>query len=204
MNREPFKSNELKQPPEAVFKNEQEKAEPVARINKYARVYGKDPMFVLLIPVEDLPLGTTELFTTPQECPRCADHVVEIKRLKDEVNRLSAIKYKHFNNDECWLYQEDGDNHLDTLVCPVVIQPKKLAALEAEITRLREEAQAVNTTLFSVIDERDKAQATIEHCHDVIARLTKERDEYKVGWEKASEGYRSLRDSIGKIMEAEK
>lgn len=55
--------------------------------------------------------------------------VQEIKDLQDTVETLREQKFARFSNEECWIYQEDGDNKLDTLVCPVVISPRTLQKL---------------------------------------------------------------------------
>ena len=45
--------------------------------------------------------------------------VAEIKNLK---NRWST----YFAGEECWIYQGDGTDNLESLVCPVVIRPETL------------------------------------------------------------------------------
>jgi hypothetical protein len=50
-------------------------------------------------------------------------------KLQEENVRLRSEKFKRFNNEECWIYDETGDNHLESLVCPVVISASTLSEL---------------------------------------------------------------------------
>lgn len=61
----------------------------------------------------------------------------ENKRLRNEVEELRITKFKRFYDNDCWIYQEDGNNNLESLVCPVVISPECLIEKEKEIERLR-------------------------------------------------------------------
>lgn len=58
--------------------------------------------------------------------------VDEIRTLHAEIVDLKIEKFRRFNEEECWIYQEDGDNYLESLVCPVVISAKKLIELGAK------------------------------------------------------------------------
>jgi hypothetical protein len=55
----------------------------------------------------------------------------EIKNQEKLIADYRITKFTRFNNDECWIYDEDiGDeNHLESLVCPVVIRAKFLKEL---------------------------------------------------------------------------
>lgn len=59
-----------------------------------------------------------------------SDHIQYIDMYRNEIKTLKETKFMKFNNDECWIYQEDGDNRLETLTCPVVISPARLLELE--------------------------------------------------------------------------
>lgn len=48
------------------------------------------------------------------------------KKLEEENLRLRNEKFKTFSNDECWIFNETDGNNLDSLTCPVVIQPQTL------------------------------------------------------------------------------
>lgn len=48
------------------------------------------------------------------------------RRVEEERDELRVLKFKKFNEEEYWLYQGDGNDYLESLVCPVVISPEKL------------------------------------------------------------------------------
>lgn len=56
-------------------------------------------------------------------------HISEINNLKDQVADLNRQKFARFNNEDCWIYQGE-DDHLESLVCPVVISAKELIRLK--------------------------------------------------------------------------
>jgi len=65
----------------------------------------------------------------------CSDcKVKKIERHRDElsekVDRLTALLEAEKGN--YWSYQDDGEDHLESLVCPVVIQPKVLQKIVGE------------------------------------------------------------------------
>jgi len=72
---------------------------------------------------------------------RIAGHIEHIKSLELEVEQLKAEKFRRFGNQDCWMYQGDGEDHLETLVCPVVIAPHKLIEIESQNQQLRELAR---------------------------------------------------------------
>ena len=54
------------------------------------------------------------------------------KRIETLLTRIETLKeqrFVRFANDECWIYQGDGHDYLESLVCPVVISAKKLMEL---------------------------------------------------------------------------
>ena len=55
--------------------------------------------------------------------------VKDVQRLANENVKLKLQKFTHFAGDECWIYSEGEDNHLESLVCPVVINPSTLKTL---------------------------------------------------------------------------
>lgn len=50
-------------------------------------------------------------------------------RLAQANTILRTERFRRFNNDECWIYQGDGEDHLESLTCPVVISAEKLIEL---------------------------------------------------------------------------
>jgi len=50
----------------------------------------------------------------------------EISRLNAEIAELKRSRFRRFNNEDCWIYQGDGTDNLEALVCPVVIRPDTL------------------------------------------------------------------------------
>ena len=49
--------------------------------------------------------------------------------LHRENQELRNTRFVRFNEDECWIYQGDGEDHLESLVCPVVIHADVLDEL---------------------------------------------------------------------------
>lgn len=61
---------------------------------------------------------------------RLVDHLTkENARQSEEIRELKQTQFRWFNNEECWIWQGDGSDHLESLACPVVISPKDLQAL---------------------------------------------------------------------------
>jgi DNA repair exonuclease SbcCD ATPase subunit len=58
--------------------------------------------------------------------------IEEINLLKREVKELLSKKFSRFANEECWIYQGDGEDHLESLVCPVVISASRLLEIEKQ------------------------------------------------------------------------
>jgi hypothetical protein len=57
------------------------------------------------------------------------DLIAQIKRLEEKNTELEQTTFRRFNNEDCWIYQGDGEDHLESLVCPVVISAKQLSAI---------------------------------------------------------------------------
>ena len=64
-----------------------------------------------------------------------AGFVAEINNLKEQVEELQQSKFKRFREDECWIYQGDGEDHLESLVCPVVVTVAQIKQIKAEALR---------------------------------------------------------------------
>jgi hypothetical protein len=64
---------------------------------------------------------------------KTADHARDYTKLKE----VEAQKFARFANEDCWLWQGDGTDSLETLTCPVVISPQAMLALQSELSALR-------------------------------------------------------------------
>lgn len=56
--------------------------------------------------------------------------IEHIKQLEKQVAELRAIKFCRFGNEDYWIYQGDGSDHLESLVCPVVVSPQQMIEFE--------------------------------------------------------------------------
>lgn len=70
--------------------------------------------------------------------------------LENELRELGRRKFHYFNEEECWIFQEEGDNYLDSLCCPVIIAPERLVEIRNLLT-------TIDTTeeLKSLVTEHD-------------------------------------------------
>ncbi len=86
-------------------------------------------------------------------------NIAVLRHLGAENAELRAKRFVRFNNEECWIYQGDGSDHLESLVCPVVISTRQLQYILGEIQgaedadRLRRALQY----LVRQIDANDQA-----------------------------------------------
>jgi len=53
----------------------------------------------------------------------------QIDSMQLQIDELKRKQFATFNNEECWIWQGDGDDQLHTLVCPVVISAAELQAI---------------------------------------------------------------------------
>lgn len=73
--------------------------------------------------------------------------------LLSERNReLANIKFMKFSDEECWIFMKGENNHLETVVCPVVINPKELGEIIDSRSRLFDAL----TRLVLMKDYKDK------------------------------------------------
>lgn len=58
----------------------------------------------------------------------------EIELLRDEIEHLrrELVAARDMLRGDYWFWQGDGEDHLESLSCPVVIRPEDLAALIGE------------------------------------------------------------------------
>jgi len=99
--------------------------------------------------------------------------VEHIKSLLAEVEQLRAIKFQRFNNEDCWIYQGDGEDHLESLVCPVVVSPQKLIEFAETITQLQgrvAELESQNNNLCLLIVRLARRVRLFEKGSDVATK----------------------------------
>ncbi len=77
----------------------------------------------------------------------------EVSRLEAENQKLKDDRFARFANEECWIYQGNEEDHLESLVCPVVIWPHVLIALKAENAEFKQDIKrlrAVNQLRLNI------------------------------------------------------
>lgn len=74
-----------------------------------------------------------------RECCRREELVREINLKDKEISELRQKSFARFGNEDCWIYQGDAQDNLESLVCPVVIDPKVLMGLTKASVILRAE-----------------------------------------------------------------
>jgi len=79
------------------------------------------------------------LYTNQKPCPKCESHAEEITQMNFQLAAWKNKKFARFNNEECWLWQGDGEDKLGSLVCPVVISPRALSELTGKCAELEKE-----------------------------------------------------------------
>lgn len=79
--------------------------------------------------------------------------VEEIKHLQKELGKLRDKKMVQFNNEECWIFQGDGNDKLETLTCPVVIYPEMLEAIVKKAGEVMRERLQISNNQGWVTDE---------------------------------------------------
>lgn len=129
--------------------------------------------------------------------------VSEINTLKDDRNSLLAKKFSKFNGEECWIWQGDGEDHLESLVCPVVIAPTDLMAMQAELAATRQqlaEAQATLTHLGEYWNRDENEMAMKDACWHVVEVVeSEETSALQAAIELAIAPYKKLRDDMEAI-----
>lgn len=72
------------------------------------------------------------------------------KRLAAERDNWKHKKFSWFNNEECWLFQDDGNDHLESLICPVVMSKDKVTELVEARTERNNLAQALHQLIAAI------------------------------------------------------
>lgn len=57
------------------------------------------------------------------------------QKLNKQATQLRRLNYGNYHSLDVWFWMPDEDNGLDTITCPIVIQPGDLKALKDKITR---------------------------------------------------------------------
>ncbi len=76
---------------------------------------------------------------------------------KLHVDEMRETQFRRFNNEECWIYQGDGEDYPESLICPVVISAEQLR------------------TFLAAERERDDMKANIDHLMKDCHRFTDKR-----------------------------
>lgn len=94
---------------------------------------------------------------------------VRIDAWKKEIDEMRETQFRRFNNEECWIYQGNGEDYPESLICPVVISAEQLL------------------TFLAAERERDDMKANIDHLMKDCHRFTDKRlNEFAIE-QKASE-----------------
>lgn len=93
----------------------------------------------------------------------CKKYATENFRLKSEIKELKDRRFVRFNNEECWIFQGDGTDNLESLVCPVVVRPDvlkrliiKTEAMRLMIAPLSVKAGISESLLMSLLEQLEQ------------------------------------------------
>lgn len=76
----------------------------------------------------------------------------EVSRLRSDAERKDCRVISHrINGGEAWLWQGDGDDHLESLTCPVVIRPEQLRSIITDRYSLAEIEAACGDEIGMVV-----------------------------------------------------
>lgn len=102
-----------------------------------------------------------------QKAERARDAMTnELGRLAVENAQLRALRFARFNNEECWIYQGDGEDHLESLVCPVVIAASTLLGIivgPPKPAPLPQPVASVPQDVEEFIAEKQRHNASLNH-----------------------------------------
>lgn len=104
----------------------------------------------------------------------------ELRFKNAEIADLCDKKFVKFNNEDCWIFQDDGNDELQTLICPVVIKPKRLIELLAAEQRIKEsqeqEPDEQLCKFYSVSTYPELVKAMENHITRLQAKIPPIRD----------------------------
>lgn len=84
----------------------------------------------------------------------------EAERLGKATSELKRKVFCHFNDDECWIFQDDGHDYPESLSCPVVMSAEKLR----ELMKARNELAAQVERLLNYIERCSPWNTNPEKC----------------------------------------
>lgn len=104
--------------------------------------------------------------------------------LNDQHKDLAVMKHTRFNNEECWIFDEDSleENHLESLVCPVVIRSKKLREIFTQNAELVAQVAYLTGVMQSMADshledgETEAAEQFLIHINKTPTQHLRDRD----------------------------
>jgi len=87
-----------------------------------------------------------------QKLQRMAAYLLkENEKLSATVRELNLKQFRWFNDDECWIWQGDGSDHLESLICPVVISARDLQPL----IKMRDELKLIPSEMEYAAPHQD-------------------------------------------------
>ena len=129
-------------------------------------------------------------------------YIQHIRDLDDEVKRLRDIKLVRFHNDDCWLWQGDGYDYPDSLVCPVVMSADTLRGLlgmiEPEVPKVGEVSATVRGYFDRVEMNKllnlhwlgsDAACELADDGHTIVAKVHPDMDKLRAAQYRMSHGF---------------
>lgn len=118
---------------------------------------------------------TSDQILARRDAARGSGYVEQIKHLQAQVEELKQKTFARFATEECWIYQGDGSDGLDSLTCPIVVSVRKLYERDAAIWM--EAAEVCKTVIC-------EGSSNIDDC---IELLRTKADELLKGLEKGHE-----------------
>ena len=108
--------------------------------------------------------------------------------LSTDYHNLKVKSFKSFNDDECWIYQGDESDNLESLICPVVISAKDLIQLKQSSVVMPEDVIKSAFHFGRNFGDKDLLTATAAYndwlsgIRQALATNDKEKDGRSVFW----------------------
>ena len=81
-------------------------------------------------------------------CNGCAERDRQIAALKAGKRELQQM-HRDRENDAYWAWQGDGEDHVESLVCPILISAEAMRGLLSQLAALKDENESLK-------DDRDR------------------------------------------------